>query len=428
MPGRPGVRMRRRAAAPEPRMNRQRIAIVGGGGAGLATAWLLQRDHEVTLFEKESHLGGHAHTFDVPIAGDVVCAETGFKYVLDGSHQTLLALMKLLGLEPQRRKSSLTIVDRVHDRVLVLPPRSPVHLARVLRQLPLVRALRRMMAAADWVVARRDWSRTLAQEAAELGLSDRFTRELLLPLCASSWGTTVEQMRAFPAYDVMKNLWKGAAGFYELPGGVSAYVRALTGALTARIERGRTVRRIETGDGLLVDGERFDQVVMATPAWVAADLLATLPVGAVLREFRWFDTRIFIHGDASFMPARRGDWSVVNHLFDGQSVAMTEWSGHQRQHPVFRSWVPRGAREPGTVHTRRDFQHLVVTTGTELLQRSLEAHQGATGVWLAGMYVTDVDDHESALLSAIRIATALAPQSPNLRQLRAAMPPGAGPG
>jgi predicted NAD/FAD-binding protein len=228
-------------------------------------------------------------------------------------------------------------------------------------------------------------------------------------------------MAAWPAYDVMKNLWKGAAGFYELPGGVSAYVRALAAALEVRLELGHSVQRIvPDGAGVSVDGAPFDQVVVATPAWTAAQLLSPLPVAAVLREFRWFDTRIFIHGDASFMPAARGDWSVINHLFERERLCMTEWSGHHQRRPVFRSWVPPGMREPGSVHARRDFQHLVVTPQSADLQRRLEELQGSARVWLAGMYVTDVDDHESALLSAIRVATALAPASPTLARLRAA--------
>jgi predicted NAD/FAD-binding protein len=221
----------------------------------------------------------------------------------------------------------------------------------------------------------------------------------------------------------MKNLWKGAAGFYELPGGISSYVRALASATAARVVLDRPVQRIEAGGGVRVDGEPFDQVVVATPAWVAAELLSTLPVAAALRAFRWFDTRIFIHGDPSFMPAARRDWSVINHLFERDALAMTEWSGHLEGRPVFRSWVPAGTREPASVHARRSFRHLVVTLEHAALQRRLDEHQGQSGVWLAGMYVTDIDDHESALLSALRVATALAPRSPTLHRLRAAMPP-----
>ena len=41
----------------------QRIAVVGGGVAGIVAAYLLQQHHDVTLFEQNDYLGGHTHTF-----------------------------------------------------------------------------------------------------------------------------------------------------------------------------------------------------------------------------------------------------------------------------------------------------------------------------------------------------------------------------
>jgi hypothetical protein len=416
-------------------MPRPRVAIVGGGIAGLASAWLLQHDHEVRLYEREQELGGHARTVPVPCDGITVPVETGFKYFMDGSHEVLLGLMRLLGLRPEKRKGSLTIADRVHDRTMVLPPRSPRHLWRLATggQLGLALGLRRFLASADRVVAGRDWSATLGDHAAALGLGEPFVRELLLPLCASSWGASLELMAAFPAYDVLKNLWKGPTGFYELPGGVSSYIAALAARLqSVTVRLGRPVQRVCPGpDGAVTiehgdARESFDHVVVATPAWTAARLLAGLPEAAplvaALREFRSFDTRVFIHEDASFMPASRSDWSVINHVFERDHRVMTEWSGHHLARPVFRSWVPAGAPEPARVHARKDFQHLVVSRQHAVLQRRLEEGQGLARVWLAGMYTTDVDDHESALVSAVRIARLLAPDSPSLRQLGAIVP------
>jgi predicted NAD/FAD-binding protein len=48
---------------------KQRIAVVGAGISGLASAWLLGREHEVTLFEAGQYLGGHTNTVDVHLEG-----------------------------------------------------------------------------------------------------------------------------------------------------------------------------------------------------------------------------------------------------------------------------------------------------------------------------------------------------------------------
>jgi predicted NAD/FAD-binding protein len=48
-----------------------RIAIIGGGSAGLVTAHLLDGVHQVTLFEKASILGGHVRTLNRNVECDL---------------------------------------------------------------------------------------------------------------------------------------------------------------------------------------------------------------------------------------------------------------------------------------------------------------------------------------------------------------------
>lgn len=55
-----------------------RIAVIGSGIAGLASAWWLDGQHDVTLFEANDYLGGHTHTHDVQVAGRGMAVDTGF--------------------------------------------------------------------------------------------------------------------------------------------------------------------------------------------------------------------------------------------------------------------------------------------------------------------------------------------------------------
>ena len=44
-----------------------KIAIIGTGISGLTTAYLLNKKHDVTVFEKNDYIGGHTHTHDLSL-------------------------------------------------------------------------------------------------------------------------------------------------------------------------------------------------------------------------------------------------------------------------------------------------------------------------------------------------------------------------
>jgi predicted NAD/FAD-binding protein len=69
-----------------------RMAVVGSGIAGLASAWLLSRKYDVTLFEANSYFGGHTHTHDVEQQGRRYRIDSGF-IVHNPSHYPLLTRM-----------------------------------------------------------------------------------------------------------------------------------------------------------------------------------------------------------------------------------------------------------------------------------------------------------------------------------------------
>ena len=74
----------------------QRIAVIGAGISGLASAWLLGQQHAVTLFEAAPTLGGHTNTVDVTLEGKTHPVDTGFLVFNDRTYPNLIALFALL--------------------------------------------------------------------------------------------------------------------------------------------------------------------------------------------------------------------------------------------------------------------------------------------------------------------------------------------
>src|SRR4051812_36821140 len=99
-----------------------RVAIIGGGAAGLVTAWLLEHDHQGTLYEKEDRLGGHAHTLNLDVGGEAVSIDAGFEFVSDGMFPVFMRLLKLLNAPVKPFPMLVTQHDTRTGDLHMLPP------------------------------------------------------------------------------------------------------------------------------------------------------------------------------------------------------------------------------------------------------------------------------------------------------------------
>src|SRR5690606_21177711 len=87
----------------------RRIAVVGGGIAGLASAWLLAREHRVTLFEAASYVGGHSNTVDIEVDGLRHPVDTGFLVFNERTYPNLCALFSELRVPVAKSEMSFAV-------------------------------------------------------------------------------------------------------------------------------------------------------------------------------------------------------------------------------------------------------------------------------------------------------------------------------
>lgn len=407
-----------------------KIAIIGGGIAGLATAWLLQREHAITLYERGPTPGGHARTLTVTVDEREVPVDLGFRYLFQQSCPHVLALLRLLEVPVGTRRASVHFEGMESGLRISLPPRTGRSAYRLLSS---ARALRYVVHYLRFLFGRRgifasgDTATSLDSYALEKRFPADFRRELLYPFLGASWGMTNSVVPEVSAYSILK-VMQPEGRFFIVEGGVGRYIARLAETLrdvdvrlaTPVAALRRCGARIEVVDG---EGrvQGFDRVVLATESPAAAALAQGLAgaeeLAAVLGRFRTCDDYIVVHSDERLMPRDRGDWSVVNVRHEGPRAVLTEWSGMDQRAPVFRSFSAREPVVADRVHRVEAYKHPIVTPGHYAVQRELAALQGAGGLWAAGLYTRDVDNHESALVSAISLARALAPASPNLRAL-----------
>ena len=86
-----------------------KIAIIGTGISGMVAAYLLHRDHEITVFEAAGYIGGHTNTIDVELDGRVYAVDTGFIVFNDWTYPNFIALLNKLGVESQPSDMSFSV-------------------------------------------------------------------------------------------------------------------------------------------------------------------------------------------------------------------------------------------------------------------------------------------------------------------------------
>ncbi len=89
---------------------RRRTAVVGSGVAGLTAAHVLHKAHDVTLYEADDRVGGHAHTHELASSdGRVHRVDSGFIVHNRRTYPHLLRLFGELGVATQESEMSMSV-------------------------------------------------------------------------------------------------------------------------------------------------------------------------------------------------------------------------------------------------------------------------------------------------------------------------------
>ncbi len=414
-----------------------KIAVVGSGIAGLASAWALGERHAVHVLEAHRAPGMHAHALEVGDATRAV-VDVPLRVFYPAYYPTLMALYGAAGLGTRAvdasgsyaRMGEARAYFRYRNLRIVghslpwVPPRVLASAAgrRILRDY-----LRFTREAQRWRDAGSFPATLLGAHLDAAGYSDAFVDGLLLPSFAAIATCSHRHVREYPLAVVARYFTGGFlfASVRRAEGGATAVARRLL-SRAASVRLGVGVEAVRaSGDGaeVVVDGvaERFDHVVVATQANQAAGLVAdALPTEATaLRRFRYEPVRVVMHSDLGLMPAHRGDWAPVNLLTDaGADRPMaTIWVNAvapelAREAPVFQTVHPLREPAAGTLLSEARFERPLVDAESGDAWRRLEDSLRDDGrrVWFCGSYAAaGVPLLESAAASALRVARSIDP-------------------
>jgi len=431
----------------------RRVGIIGGGMAGMATAWLLDGSADIQLFEGRDSIGGNVRTVDVLVDGHSYRVDVGAQYFHPGPYPTYTQLLQTLGLYPPDTggshtfAASITVADPSEGKPRfvspVLPGRAWPLLAPWNRDG--IQAFSKAFSAAQ----RREqlnlpWGLTLGEWLPTLGLSPAQWEGMILPWAASIASGDIEQARSMSARAAMvfaaKALPPKATDpivYYVLEQGMIealdrmaaqfSTVQTHVGSAVASVSRtAQGTFLIQAGGGLSAE---VDDVVFAAsgPATLAllGGVSGTALQRAALQGIEFFDARLMLHTDPAYAPSNPAYRSFLNCQIEGgfceasMSLADVLTPAPGAAPPaLWKSWVTHRSSLPTQVLHDASFRHLLPSAASIHAQSALRALQGQSGVWFAGGYTQPYDSQETALLSAMSVADGIGAAAARLQSLR----------
>jgi uncharacterized protein len=408
-----------------------RIAVIGAGISGLASAWMLSRKYAVTLFESQDYLGGHTHTHEVELDGQRHAVDSGF-IVFNERHYPLLAtLFRQLGVPTQATTMSFSV--RSERSGLEYNATSLDGLFCQRRNIlsrrfwGMLADLRRFYREAPALLADSGPGPTLEEYLQRHGYRAAFRDEHLVPMASALWSSPAAAILGLPAQYLVRFMSNhhmlqlgGRPPWRVVSGGSATYVKALrarwrvderVNSPVLAVRRNHAGVQVHTHAGV----EQFDQVVLAAHADQSLAMLAdaTDTEREVLGSIPYQLNDTVLHTDASLLPQDRKAWAAWNAFVprsrDEQctvSYCMNLLQGLNSAVPLIVTLNRTQAIDPDKILRRMQYHHPVYSHRSVQAQARRPEIQGRRGTWFAGAY-WGWGFHEDGLRSAVEVCHGL---------------------
>lgn len=413
-----------------------RIAIIGAGISGLGAAYLLGRDHQVTVYEAEKRLGGHTHTHDIDAADGRIAIDSGF-IVFNPDHYPLLTrLFAELDVASQPTIMSFAVKNEISGLEYNATNLNRLFCQRRNLLSPtfwrMVREILRFYRESPALLNDAGPGPSLGDYLRAGGYGPLFIDDHLLPMASALWSSPTASVLDFPAkylVQFMANHQMLDAGtrppWRVVKGGSARYLDKLVPAIRAEFRSGAKVQRVQRNDDgvrIVSDGDEssFDQVVFACHSDQA---LALLPDASelereVLGAIQYQRNETVLHTDVSLLPVRRHAWAAWNALklkpIPGSiaapactvSYSMNLLQSLSCSTPYVVTLNATQRIDPAKILARMDYAHPLYTQASVAAQDRWQEINGLRRSWYCGAY-WGWGFHEDGLRSGVRVASAL---------------------
>jgi len=405
-----------------------RIAIIGGGIAGMLTAYLLRDEHEITVYEANDYIGGHTNTIDATVNGKRYALDTGFIVFNQDTYPNFIRLLHRLNVPYQPSDMSFSVSCdetgleyRATSLDTLFAQRRNLLNVRFLR---MIREIFRFKRESGELLRGNDPELTLGEYLRQRGYSRYFIDKFIIPMGAAVWSAAPDRFQEFPATVFVRFFTNhgmlkvsNQPQWYVITGGSRRYVEALTRPYRDRIRLGTPVAAVRRHPDRVVvtarDGaaDSFDQVVIAAHSDQALAMLAD-PSAAerdILGAIPYQENRTVLHTDDGRLPktlkaraswnyrvlARRGHPAVVTY-----SLNRLQGLDAPQEFCVTLN-CPDSISSASVIHDTV-YHHPIYANGAFAAQQRWAEVNGVNRTWFCGAY-WGYGFHEDGVKSALAV-------------------------
>ena len=372
-----------------------RIAIIGSGIGGLSAAYLLGKNHEVTIFEKSDRLGGHTHTHQLELE-TTIKVDSGFIVLNDKNYKNLMDFFREIEIDLYETEMSFS----VNSKFLIWNSKEFFNFS-FLKNLKKIKLLIDIMKF-NYLAKNFENKENIGKWLKASRFSNLFVESYLLPMTSAIWSSTSKEIKNYPAESMNSFLNNhGLLNLYDRPqwysvlGGSSTYIEKLLDLKIFNIKLNSEVKINRSDNKIFIsnkgESDEYDLLIMANHPNQMEDCLEDLSEKEkqAMDLIKYQKNTTILHGDGSLMPKDKKQWCSWNVYKDENYEYVTYWMNNlQKINTTKNIFVTLGDfPTPNLIFNEMEYEHPVFDFKALEGQKAFKEIQSERNTYYTGAYL-----------------------------------------
>jgi uncharacterized protein len=410
-----------------------KIAIIGSGISGLTAAYVLNKHHEICLYESDTRIGGHTATKQIHLNTKEYNIDTGFIVFNDWTYPNFIKLLNELGVESQETTMGFSVFDPAKNFEY-----SGTNITTLFAQKRNLFSISHWQMLRDIVRFNRESLQDLASpdfnHEENIGTylkrkkySAAFIERYLIPMGSAIWSATQDSMLEFPlAFFVSFFKNHGLLNVLDRPqwrvikGGSKNYIEPLISSFKSQIRLNHSIEsilRTTAGVSITTKGTtlHYDQVIFACHSDQALALLAdaSREEQKILGAIEFQKNTVALHTDTRLLPRKKSTWCSWNYQLQSNlnaapilTYSMNILQGIKSETEFCVTLNAAEQIDPQKILGEYEYSHPIFSHKAIQAQKDWQLINGVNRTWFCGAYWFN-GFHEDGVNSALRVTNAL---------------------